>query len=132
MRYTVALIGCMIVVPSSGCGETMNEYSQSQIEILSVNEVSPASTEVTYQPMLESMYYCPGAKVRQEGGRTKISFVRCKIKASCSVDVNAEKLDDGEWKVIIPAEPKRIDVVFRDAERRLSVETGRGPNPTDP
>ncbi len=99
----------------------MKQYEKSEVAIISVDRSSAGETQVTYQPILDSMYYCPGANVRQEGGRQKVSFVRCQIDRACPVDVIAEKLGRGQLRVAIPIAAEEIDVVFRDGEMQLRV-----------
>ena len=97
----------------------MKQYKKGNVEILSVQQLPSGSTEILYRPILETMYYCPGASRRQDGGREKVVFVRCGINEKCPVDVVAEKISQGQWKIVIPSEQDSIDLVFSDGEIRL-------------
>lgn len=121
MQRVTIIFGLLMVFSFSACGGTMKQYEKSEVAIISVDRSSAGETQVTYQPILDSMYYCPGANVRQEGGRQKVSFVRCQIDRTCPVDVIAEKLGRGQLRVAIPIAAEEIDVVFRDGEMQLRV-----------
>lgn len=98
----------------------MKQYEKSNVEILSVDGSFTGKTEIKYRPILESMYYCPGASLRHEGNREKVTLVRCKINEKCPVDVIAEKLVQGEFKLVILSSSDLIDLVFSDGEIQLS------------
>lgn len=97
----------------------MKQYEKANIEILSVQQLLSGNTEILYQPILDSMYYCPGASIRQDTGRQKVSFIRCGIKEKCNVDVIAENVGQGKLKIVIPSAPESIDLIFSDGEVRL-------------
>jgi hypothetical protein len=98
----------------------MKQYQKENIEILSIQQLPSGSTEIQYKPILESMYYCPGASIYEEGGRQKISLVRCGIKEKCNIDAIAEKLDQGIMKIVVPSTPESIDFVFSDGVIRAA------------
>lgn len=113
-------ISIIVMSASIGaCGGTMNQYEKANVEIILAQQLSSGNTEVMYRPMLDSVYYCPGVRIRQDDGREKVSFVRCGIKDKCLVDVVAEKKDQGIWRIVIPSSLEKIDLVFSDGEDRL-------------
>ena len=97
----------------------MKQYKKADVDIISVQQLSSGKTEILYQPILDSLYYCPGAIVGQDAGRQKVSFIRCGIKEECAVDVIAQKSDRGQLKIVLPSAPESIDLVFSDGEVRL-------------
>ncbi|OGS19594.1 MAG: hypothetical protein A2219_07335 [Elusimicrobia bacterium RIFOXYA2_FULL_50_26] len=119
MRKLAVAIVLFLSLSISACECNMKQYEKSNVEILSVYGTVTGTTEITYQPMLDSMYYCPGANVRHEGERQKVSLVRCKINNKCPVDVIAEKLAQDQWKLVISSAPDKIDLVFSDGEIQL-------------
>ena len=102
------------------CGDAMKQFDRANVEIVSAQQLPSGSTEIQFQPILESMYYCPGANLRPDAGREKVSLVRCGIKERCTVDVVAEKADQGKYRIVIPSTPASIDMVFNDGEDRLA------------
>ena len=115
----IAISVLVMSISISACGGVMKQYKKENVEILSVQQLSSGSTEILYQPTLETMHYCPGANHRQDGGREKVVFVRCDINEKCPVDVVAEKISQGQWKIVIPSKQDSIDLVFSDGEVRL-------------
>jgi len=116
MKTSVQMFLLAMSVSVGACGGGMKQYEKANVEILSVQRLSSGSTEILYKPILESMYYCPGANLRQDGGREKVTLVRCGIHEKCSVDVIAETGAQGQWKVVIPSGQATIDLVFSDGE----------------
>ena len=110
--FSVFLILC-------ACGETMKQYKKDEVEIISVQQNISGGTEILYRPMLDSMYYCPGITIHNDNQRNKISFVRCGLKEKCQVDVLAENVGLGQWRVIVPFMPARIGFTFSDGETSL-------------
>lgn len=98
----------------------MAQYKQADVEIISFTRTIPGETEIRYRPILESMYYCPGIRVRPEHGRQRVSFVRCGIREKCAVDVTSTKVEPGAWKVVVPSAPESIELVFSDGAFALS------------
>jgi hypothetical protein len=119
MSKLTVTFGLVLSLSICACGGTVKQYDKSNVEIISVDGSLAEKTQITYQPTLDSMYYCPGANIRHETGRQKVSFVRCKINNECPVDVIAEKLGQGQWKLVISSVPDQIDLVFRDGEIQL-------------
>ncbi len=119
MQKTILTLLLSLSPALAACGAAMKQYEKSDIEILSVQRLPSGSTEILYRPILDSLYYCPGVRLRQDAGRQKISFVRCGIKEKCEVDVRAERVDRGAFKLLIPFVPENIDMVFGDGETHL-------------
>ena len=104
----------------AACGGSMKYYNKADLEVISFQGAPAGQTAILIRPMLESLYYCPGATIRQAAGRLKVSFVRCGIKEKCIVDARAEKADPGQFRVVIAAAPETIDLVFGDGELPLA------------
>ncbi len=102
----------------------MNSYAKEDIEIISASAGLGNTTEVTYRPILDTIYFCPGATVKVAAERTKVSFVRCALKEKCAVDASAERLSDGKWKITILAPLAKIDLLFRNGEVPLPADKG--------
>lgn len=119
MQKTIVTLLFSVFPALAACGATMKQYDKSDVEILSVRQLPSGGTEILYRPILDSLYYCPGARLRQDAGRQKISFVRCGIKEKCEIDVRAERVDKGAFKLLVPFLPENIDMVFGDGEAPL-------------
>jgi hypothetical protein len=119
MKNLIVTFGLFVSLLITACGGTMKQYEKSNVEILSVEEPLDGKTEIVYRPILDSMYYCPGAHIRHEGERQKVSFIRCQISEKCPADVIAEKLAQNQWKLVVSSEADKIDLVFSDGEIQL-------------
>jgi len=119
MKKLAIIVGLLLFLSICACGGTVKQYEKSNVEILSIQSSLTGKTELIYQPILDSMYYCPGATIRREGDRQKVSFVRCEIKEKCTVDLKAEMIAQGQWKIVILDSPDKIDLVFSDGEIQL-------------
>lgn len=117
-RFVAALI-LGTSVSLGACGGDMKQYKKADVDIISVQQLPSGQTEILYQPILDSLYYSPGATVREDAGRQKVSFVRCGIKKDCAVDVIAQESERGQVKIVLPSPPENIDLVFSDGEVRL-------------
>lgn len=117
MRTLPAIL--MMTISLSACEDTMKQYKKENLNIVSVEQHSTGDTEILYQVILDSMYYCPGVTLRSHSDRQEISFVRCGIDKKCHVDVRAEQAGPGQWKIRIPAPAANISLIFSDGEMRL-------------
>lgn len=119
MKKWFAILVATLPLMITACRDTTMQYKKSQVEILSVSTTANKTTVIAYRPMLDSLYFCAGANLQQQGDRTKIAFVRCKISESCKPDLVAEKLAQGEMKISISSPVDKIDLVFSDGETTL-------------
>ncbi|GGO67736.1 hypothetical protein [Bowmanella pacifica] len=76
----------------------------TDVEILSIQQVTPNETEIIFRTQLESLYHCPGVLVENLAPE----FVRCSINDKCKVDFQAELQTDGTSKVLIPGIAEQI------------------------
>jgi hypothetical protein len=97
----------------------MNQYKQSEVEVVSVKTVENGDVHITYRPRLESLYYSPGVNVEVRDGRAKLSFIRCQIADKCKVAYPATNAEQAGKIVKLPGGIKAIDAVFSDGEQTL-------------
>ncbi|PWV59758.1 hypothetical protein C7443_10911 [Plasticicumulans acidivorans] len=109
----------MLTPLSAVCAETFDHYKKADIEILAAQPLASDTTRLVYQPLLESLFYCPGAVGERKDGREKITLVRCSIHERCAVDFAAKAVEHG-FELVLPAAPRDIDLVFSDGEVRLA------------
>lgn len=76
----------------------------TDVEILSIQQVTPNETEIIFRTKLESLYHCPGVLVEN----LTPEFVHCSINDKCKVDFQAELQTDGTSKVLIPGIAEQI------------------------
>ena len=92
----------------------MNDYLEREVALISTVAAGPGTTRIQYRPMLDSLYYCPGAKIKASAERTKVSLVRCGLKERCAVDARSVNAGDGSMTLDIPAPADKIDIVMRE------------------
>lgn len=110
----------LILTPLAAvCAETIDHYKKADIGIITVQPLASNTTKLVYQPLLESLFYCPGAVGERQDGREKITLVRCSIHERCAVDFPAKAVERG-FELVLPAAPRDIDLVFSDGEVRLT------------
>lgn len=87
----VYLILLLVLV---GCKESVMAYNSEQITIISVEQIENR-VKISYRPMLETLYYCPGVQVTKMADNIEISFIRCHGKSKCPVTVKAQQANEG-------------------------------------
>ncbi len=113
----IIVISSMMAI--SSCGQAMDQYKLSDVEILSVVQEKDGAIKVTYRPMLESVHYSPGANIGLSDGRQKLQFIRCGIKEKCAVALPAKNIGEGTLVLTVPGGLHSIDAVFSDGEKKL-------------
>lgn len=98
----------------------MNDYLAREVTLISTVAAGPGATRIQYRPILDSLYYCPGAKIKASAERLKVTLVRRGLKERCAVDARSVNAGDGSMTLEIPGAADRIDLVFRDREVALS------------
>jgi len=88
----------------------METYHADQINELSVQQTADGTLVLTVVPMLETLYSCPGALVRETDEAVLVGLVRCRIETQCPVDVAAQPDTDnpGSYKITLPDTGKPI------------------------
>lgn len=119
MQYILFSAMVVTLVAISSCGNAMNQYKQSDVEIVSVIRDQGGKVKITYRPMLESMYYSPGANIELKAEREKLMLVRCGINEKCPVAFPGVNAGEGKLLLTIPGGSRSIDVVFSDGEKEL-------------
>ncbi|VAW67937.1 hypothetical protein MNBD_GAMMA10-2874 [hydrothermal vent metagenome] len=99
------------------------EYNNSnQITMVSVERIDKG-LKISYRPMLETLYYCPGIKINETPQNIEISFVRCDIKNTCPVTLKANHAaEQGIDYITIENNNKPVFAKFKDSTLRLSAE----------
>lgn len=73
------------------CSPERVRYGSQEVHILSV-EVDSTGTTLSYLPILETMFFCPGVDTStfDTGQSIGVTFVRCGSSESCLCDYKAE------------------------------------------
>ncbi len=110
--YGLWLLGLFLV---SACeAQYMDVYQESQIEQFTVERADGEILILTITPILETAYFCSGVKAVESDDQIKVSVVRCRLNAECSVDAVAmpDPLNAGSYKVTLPDKGKLIKLIF--------------------
>ncbi|MCP5021561.1 MAG: hypothetical protein GY930_07265 [bacterium] len=76
-------------------------YSSDRVEILG-ESISDHGVELSFRPLAESMYYCPGANFTLNGSTIHFELVRAKVGDQSPVDVPAVSEEGGRLSVTFP------------------------------
>lgn len=95
-----------------GCTHAMTFYSKDQVESVELISAQGGQHKVLFRPMLESLYFCPGAIVQETSTNQEVRLVRCSISQDCKVDIPAERLQDGSLSISLKASQKPVKLVW--------------------
>ncbi|MBA6410892.1 MULTISPECIES: hypothetical protein [unclassified Pseudoalteromonas] len=90
-KFIQILIVC-IIFSISGCteGKTKMDYKISDISDITY-KITDKEVELSYTPLMESLYYSPGVDLLEDNGEIVIHIRRCNINSKCEVDAQAEQ-----------------------------------------
>lgn len=131
MRHLIRFANFVVVallVSGGACqgDQTMNTYSEDQIERIEIVDTSNGEVAIDIQPMLESAHFLAGARIEQAEGRRRLTLVRCAIGSDCDVDAPAiiEAGTPDPYRVTLEGTEMPIDIVFADGTSRNVYEPG--------
>jgi hypothetical protein len=97
----------------------MQLYNERDVSIV---EVMPADTNrvrIRYSPLMESMYFSPGANVVEANDTIAVELVRCPIKEQCSVSHKASQESTGRLTIVVEHQGKPVFLAFNDGRRQV-------------
>ena len=97
----------------------MDTYNLDQTKIISVESVDENTIKVLFNPMLETLYYCPGVNVSEKDNSINISFVRCPINKKCPVSLQAQQSENGNYYVLVKNNGKSVVVQSTTEEKKI-------------
>ncbi|WP_125931822.1 hypothetical protein [Thiosocius teredinicola] len=99
----LALLGGQLV--------TAGTYDKARIHDVAINPQPDGSTVITAKPILETLYWCPGAVLQETDTTISVSLVRCWYKSTCDVDIEAvtDPAAPGVVKIVVPPSDKRVE-----------------------
>jgi hypothetical protein len=63
--------------------------------------ITDKEVELSYTPLMESLYYSPGVDLLESDGVTVILIRRCNINSKCDVDAQAEQGSFNKVKFVL-------------------------------
>ena len=119
----------LLAVLSSLCSGCRTEF-YSDASIVAVDHLS-GKTRVTFTTLLESVYWCPGAEVKETPDAVYVGFVRAWHKARPQVALPATHVPGTVFQAIDIPNPKEKPVILQPANRRVwEKRPNKAPEPT--
>lgn len=110
------------LLASAGCQSMDGDiYAVDKIQHKGAREVG-SSTVVSYQTLMETLYFSPGVRVQVQGDDLLLAAVRCHIKNTCEVDVKAT-MEGPVSRVTVDSPNGRI--YWYDGENKMTIEVAR-------
>lgn len=97
----------------------MDAYTPEQITRLNVEVINSNNLRITYAPMLETLFFCPGVNMTETEEAVLISFVRCRIKESCRVTHQAEQTASGNYNFILNNNGKPVFQIYDSGKQKI-------------
>jgi len=111
MKIHIALT-LLATIFLAGCTEE-KVYSPKDVKIISEG-ITDKGLELTFLPMAESVYYCPGVIYEQKGSQVYFKFVRRnRNKKDADIHLSATQEKDGSLSVTFPfpKDQERIELI---------------------
>lgn len=114
------ILPLLFLLASAGCSSMGNDvYALADIQVKEVRQEG-GQTIVSYQPMMETLFFSPGVRIEPQGDDLVLSAVRCRAeKKSCEVDAKATL--DGPLAIVTVPSPKGR-IYWSDGDGRKEVE----------
>ena len=109
-------------------------YTHGQLGIRKT-EVQGANIKLTFKPVDEQFYWCPGAKVQVTNKATVVTFVRCKTSEDWNIDVKAKignrlvrsiTLDTHNKNTYVRNGPKKFKLIYAAPKKKGSKASAPG------
>ncbi|MEI7867349.1 MAG: hypothetical protein WCI11_05620 [Candidatus Methylumidiphilus sp.] len=118
------ILNALLLLPfltgTSGCGEkTMRLYKQSDITGIVVESLDYKLIELKYIPILETLYYSPGANFLESVDTINLELVRCSINSKCEVTNKARYEASGQLVLTVEHKGKAVWIVFKDGKLKI-------------
>ena len=118
IKAFIFIVVVISIIPS--CKETSMElYTSNQITLIGIKAINAENVEIKYVPMLETLYFCPGAKITENEDAILINFMRCPIKETCKV-THVARLDAiGNYAIVIKHKGKPLFINFEMGKQKI-------------
>lgn len=113
--FFIILASCIF-----GCsGGKMELYKQSDIINLEVTKTDTSLIVFKYLPLLETLYFSPGANLVEAADGTTVELVRCSIKSKCHVTNPAKQDSTGALTFTIENKGQSVFIAYKDGKIRV-------------
>ncbi len=90
MKISKVIIGLISLTAFTGCVEGNNKMKYDIKNITDVTyKIENTTLELSYSPLMESLYYSPGVTYKTIKDKIVIDVTRCGINDDCKVDAKA-------------------------------------------
>jgi hypothetical protein len=97
----------------------MQLYNQRDVSGVEVSSSDTNHVRIRYSPLMESMYFSPGANVVEANDTIAVELVRCPIKEKCSVSHQASQESAGRLAIVVEHQGKPVFLAFKDGRRQI-------------
>jgi hypothetical protein len=97
----------------------MQLYNQRDVSGVEVSPSGANRVRIKYSPLMESMYFSPGANVVEANDGISVELVRCPIKEQCRVSHQATKESAGALAITVEHKGKPVFLAFKDGRRQV-------------
>ena len=97
----------------------MQLYNQRDVSGVEVTPSDTSHVQIRYSPLMESMYFSPGANVVEANDTIAVELVRCPIKEKCNVSHRASQESAGRLAIIVEHQGKPVFLAFKDGRRQI-------------
>jgi hypothetical protein len=97
----------------------MQLYNQSDVSGVEVSSSGTQHVRIRYSPLMESLYFSPGANVVEANDTVAVELVRCPIKEKCRVSHQASQESAGSLTIVVEHQGKPVFLAFKDGRRQV-------------
>jgi hypothetical protein len=97
----------------------MQLYKQSDVSGVEVSSSDTNHVRIRYSPLMESLYFSPGANVVEANDTIAVELVRCPIKEKCRVSHQASQESAGRLAIVVEHQGKPVFLAFEDGRRQV-------------
>ena len=97
----------------------MQLYNQRDVSGVEVSSSDTHHVRIRYSPLMESLYFSPGANVVEANDGIAVELVRCPIKERCTVSHQASQESPGKLTIVVEHQGKPVFLAFKDGRRQI-------------
>jgi hypothetical protein len=97
----------------------MQLYNQRDVSGVEVTPSDTNHVQIRYSPLMESLYFSPGANVVEANDTIAVELVRCPIKETCNVSHRASQESAGRLAIVVEHQGKPVFLAFKDGRRQV-------------
>jgi hypothetical protein len=97
----------------------MQLYNQRDVSDVEVTPSDTNRVRIRYSPLMESMYFSPGANVVEAGDTIAVELVRCPVREQCKVSHKASEESAGRLAIVVEHQGKPVFLAFKDGRTQV-------------